>query len=93
MSFLSSDFFVLELSNEIVSNFGNISKYLPIAKATIQKTSTLAVTTRIKYEDIIVYPGESFVYSKSYGDESEVKISFPAGSVRQKCDLRVKVNY
>ena len=91
--FSSSFFFVLELSIETVSKFGNMSMYLPIAKATIKETGTLAVTTRIKYEDITLHPRKPFVYTKSYGDESELKIRFPAGSVQQKCDLRVKVNY
>ena len=84
--FLTSD-----LPEEMLSDFSEMTNHLPMAKATIVETATLVVATRIRSDDIEVQPMEAFVYSKSYGEESELKISFPAGVVEKKCRLSVQV--
>ena len=85
------NYLFLELSEETLSNFSHITGLLPIAKANIMETSTLVVVTRIRYENIEILPGKSFVYSKSYGDESKLKITFPDGTVEEKCCFRFEV--
>ena len=80
-----------DLPEEIQSDFSDIINDLPMAKATIVETATLVVATRIRSDDIEVQPMEACVHCKSYGKESELKISFPAGVVEQKCRLSVQV--
>ena len=74
-----------------MSDFSEIIQHLPIAKATIVETGTLVVAARIRSDDIVVQPTEAYVHSKSYGDESQLKISFPAGVVEEKCPFIVQV--
>ena len=89
---LNYDFILtLELPKEINSKIGNIHKYLPVAKASILKTCTLVVSARIHSENIIVQPTEACVFFKSYGEESKLKIDFPAGAVEAQCCLEVQV--
>ena len=80
-----------DLPEEILSDFSEIINHLPIAKATIVETGTLVVVARIRSNDIVVQPTETYVHSKSYGDESQLKLSFPAGAVEEKCHLSVQV--
>ena len=80
-----------DLPEEILSDFSDITNHLPMAKATIVETATLVVATRISSDDIVVQPMEACVHCKSYGKESELKISFPAGVVEKKCRLSVQV--
>ena len=89
---LNEDFiFTLELPKEINSKIGDIDTYLPVAKASIVKTCTLVVAARIHSENIVVQPTEACVFSKSYGEESKLKIDFPAGAVEAQCCLKVQV--
>ena len=89
---LNEDFILtLELPKEINSKIGDIDTYLPVAKASIAKTCTLVVAARIRSENIVVQPTEAFVFSKSYGKESKLKIDFPAGAVEAQCCLKVQV--
>ena len=74
-----------------MSDFSEIIQHLPIAKATIVETGTLVVAARIRSDDIVVQPTEAYVHSKSYGDESQLKISFPAGAVEEKCCFSIQV--
>ena len=80
-----------ELPKEILSNFSFITERLPLAKVTINKTCKLVVVTRIRYETVEVPTEKSYFYAKSFGDESDLKITFPQGAVEEKCYLRVKV--
>ena len=89
---LSDDFILtLELPKEIVSKIRDIETYLPVAKAFIVKTCTLVVAARIHSENIVVQPTEACVFSKSYGEESKLKMDFPAGAVEAQCCLKVQV--
>ena len=74
-----------------MSDFSEIIQHLPIAKATIVQTGTFVVAARIRSDDIAVQPMEAYVHSKSYGDESQLKISFPIGVAEEKCRFSVQV--
>lgn len=58
---------------------------------TIKETCTLVVVTRVRYETVEVLPGEPYSYSKSFGEESKLKITFPDDAVEEKCCLTIKV--
>ena len=65
--------------------------YLPFAKTTISETCTLVVATRIKSDEIMIAAHTSEIFSKKYGDNTEVKITFPAGVAEKKLGLTVQV--
>ena len=49
------------------------------------------MVTRVGYQTVEVLPGKPYDYSKSFGEESELKITFPDGAVEEKCCLIIKV--
>ena len=72
-------------------DFCNIHRNLPLAKATIEKTCTLVVASRIRSEQIFVQPDELSVYAASFGNECDVEIFFPFETVEEECCLNIQV--
>ena len=65
--------------------------YLPVAKATIRETCTLVAATRVKSDQILVPIDRSYTFSQKYGENAELKITFPAGVTEETLSLKVQV--
>jgi hypothetical protein len=68
-----------------------LDEYLPLAKATIQETCTLAAATRARFNRILIPTNRRYQFSKQYGDVAELKITFPAGVTEKILSLNVQV--
>ena len=79
-----------DISKEI-SNREILEDYLPLAKTTIQETCTLAATKRAKLSQILIPTNRRYVFSKHYGDVTELKITFPSGVTEEILSLKVQV--
>ena len=64
---------------------------LPIAKATIRETCTLVAATRVKSDQILIPTNRSYTFSKQYGENTQLKITFPAGATEEILILNVQV--
>ena len=64
---------------------------LPIAKATIRETCTLVAATRVKSDQILIPTNRSYTFSKQYGENTQLKITFPAGATEEILILNVEV--
>lgn len=68
-----------------------MENYLPFAKATIQETCTLVATTRIRSDQILIPTNTSYTFCKQYGENTELKITFPVGVTDKILSLEVQV--
>jgi hypothetical protein len=75
-----------------ISNEEILHDYLPCAKATIHETCTLVAATRVRSDQILIPTNRSYAFSKQYGDNAELKITFPADVTEQILILKVQVN-
>jgi hypothetical protein len=64
---------------------------LPFAKATIRETCTLVAATRATFNQILIPTNTRYAFSKQYGDNAELKITFPAGVTEKILILNVQV--
>ena len=76
-----------------ISNKEILDDCLPFAKASIHETSTLVAVTRIKSDQISIPTNRSYAFSKQYGENAELKITFPAGVTKEKLNLTVQVMF
>ena len=65
--------------------------YLPLAKASIHETCTLVAAARVRSDQILIPTNKSYVYSKKYGENVELKITFPADVTEEILCLKVQV--
>ena len=87
---INPSYFVLDITEEII-NPEVLNDYLPAAKATISETCTLVVATRIKLHYISVSPNQTYTFSQRYGENAELKITFPDGVTDEILTLQVQV--
>ena len=90
-----------ELKTEPISSIKDVPKqicnkkvlddYLPLAKATIQESCTLAAVTRARLHQILIPTKRHYVFCKQYGDIAELKITFPAGVTEEILSLKVQL--
>ena len=83
-------FHFLDVPKEI-SNKEILHDYLPFAKATIHETCTLAAAARVRSDQILIPTDRSYAFSKPYGDNAELMITFPAGVTEKILNLTVQV--
>ena len=76
---------------EGIPNLGMMKDYLPFAKATIQETCTLVATTRIRSDQVLIPTNTSYIFCKQYGENTELKITFPSGVTNEILSLKVQV--
>ena len=65
--------------------------YLPMAKATIHCSCTLVAATRVMSDQILIPTNRSYTFSKQYGENTQLKITFPAGATEEIQSLNVQV--
>ena len=82
--------FLLDVPKEI-SNPEILADCLPIAKATIHETCTLVAVTRVRSHQILIPTNRSYTFSKQYGENTQLKITFPAGVTNDILILAVQV--
>ncbi|XP_028398817.1 uncharacterized protein LOC114522346 [Dendronephthya gigantea] len=90
-----------ELKTERISSIEDVPKeilnpealedYLPCAQATIQETCALVAVTRIRSEMIFVPTNRSYTFSKAYGNNAELRMTFPAGVTKEILCLKVQL--
>ena len=68
-----------------------LEDYLPIVKATIHETCTLVAAARIRSHQIFIPTNRSYTFSKQYGENIQLKITFPAGATEEIQSLNVQV--
>jgi hypothetical protein len=66
---------------------------LPFAKVTIYETCTLVAAARAKFNQILIPTNRSYVFTKQYGDNAELKITFPTGVTKEILSLKVQVMF
>ena len=76
---------------KVISNPEILDSYLPIAKATIRETCTLVAATRVRSDHILTPTNRSYTFSKQYGENTQLKITFPAGVTKDILILKVQV--
>ena len=81
---------LLDVPKEI-SNPEILADCLPIAKATIHETCTLVAVTRVRSHHILIPTNRSYTFSKQYGKNAQLKITFPAGVTNDILILTVQV--
>ena len=81
---------LLDVPKEI-SNPKMLADSLPIAKATIRETCTLVAATRVRSDQILIPTNRSYTFSKQYGENTQLKITFPAGATEEILILNVQV--
>ena len=74
-----------------ISNPELLVNYLPIAKATIHKTCTLVAAARVKSHEITIQANTSYTFSKWYGKNTQLNMTFPAGATEEIQSLNVQV--
>ena len=82
--------FLLDVPKEI-SNPEILADCLPIAKATIHETCTLVAVTQVRSHHILIPTNRSYTFSKQYGKNAQLKITFPAGVTNNILILTVQV--
>ena len=65
--------------------------YLPFAKATIHGTCTLVAAARFKSHQIFIPTNRSYTFSKQYGENTQLKITFPDNATEEIQSLNVQV--
>ena len=70
-----------------------LDDYLPIVKATISETCTLVAAARVRSDRISIPTNKNYIFSKRYGKNAELKITFPAGVTEEISNLKVQVIY
>ena len=91
---LTNFFIFIDLANEISDTemCNHLENYLPIAKATICETCTLVTSARIRSDQILIPKNnEKCVFSKKYGENTELTITFPANITNQIMCLKIQV--
>ena len=68
-----------------------LEDYLPVAKATIHETCTLVAAARVRSHQIFIPTNRSYIFSKQYGENTQLKITFPAGVTEEIQSLNVQV--
>ncbi len=66
---------------------------LPIVKANISQTCTLFAAARVRSDRISIPTNKNYIFSKQYGKNAELKITFPAGVTEEISNLKVQVIY
>ena len=65
--------------------------YLPMAKATIHGSCTLVAATRVRSHQIFIPTNRSYTFFKQYGENTQLKMTFPAGVTEEIQSLNVQV--
>ena len=68
-----------------------LEDYLPVAKATIHGTCTLVAAARVRSHQIFISTNRSYTFIKQYGENTQLKITFPAGVTEEIQSLNVQV--
>ena len=74
-----------------IRNLELLADYLPFAKANIHGTCTLVAAARVKSHQIFIPTNRSYTFSKQYGENTQLKITFPAGATEEIQNLNVQV--
>ena len=82
--------FYIDVPKEI-SNPEFLDDYLPIAKATIHEACTLVAAARVRSHQIFIQTNTSYTFSKQYGENTQLEITFPAGATKKELCLKVQV--
>ena len=87
---LHNEFLTLDVPKEI-SNPEILNSYLPIAKVTIHETCILVAAARVRSHQIFIPKDRSYIFFEGYGENTQLKITFPAGVTNEKLSLNVQV--
>ena len=69
-----------------------LADYLPFAKANIDETQcTLVAAARVKSHQIFIPTNRGYTFSKQYGENTQLKITFPSGVTEEIQSLNVQV--
>ena len=81
---------ILDVPKEI-SNPEILNDYLPFAKATICKPGSLVAVARVRSNPIVIPTAERYTFFEEYGENTQLKITFPAGVTKELQWLDVQV--